>query len=200
MLKKHASGPWKNLRVLINNKLVRKAFHFTYSMTHNLILHQFAGCLLVLFSKILGTTWNLPPYWILSWSLEIKLKPWHMRARVPQQSHTLPSKPMNNSKVDKMALLTIGTSDWHLLIFPLPPLGTAICWSCFHTWYDFTFLRKLEPCRRNPASVPTLLHLALCQGSPMSSYKCTVSVIKGWLISQAVHTTFSSAAPPWIDI
>lgn len=130
------------------------------------------------------------------------LKYWdHQNTGQTRKTKTqLPSKPMNNSKVDKMALLTIGTSDWHLLIFPLPPLGTAICWSCFHTWYDFTFLRKLEPCRRNPPPVPTLLHLALCQGSPMSSYKCTVSAIKDWLIAQAVHTTFSSAAPTWIDI
>lgn len=34
----------------LNNKLVRKEFHFTYSMTHNLILHQFACCLFVCFN------------------------------------------------------------------------------------------------------------------------------------------------------
>lgn len=148
-------------------------------MRHDLILYQFPVCgggiflcayLFFSNSYFIGQEHNMKSTTLTDFVVETggKLKPWHMPTRVLPQRHTLQPKTLNNSKVDKMALLTIGISDWHLLIFHLPSLGPTICCSCFHAWYDFTFLSKLEPCRRNSASVTSLFHLALChQGSPV---------------------------------
>lgn len=61
-----------------------------------------------------------------------------------------------------------------------------------HGRIDFTFFRKLEPCRGTSASVTSLFLLVYChRGFPRSSYKYIVSAVKGW-----AHHIFLSANPP----
>lgn len=75
----------------LNNKLVRKEFHFTYSMTHIWFCINLQVVCFCLF--------QFPKSWeqheinhlngFLSWRLENKLNPWHMLASVlPQRTHS----------------------------------------------------------------------------------------------------------------